>query len=413
MKRVVMLLIVPILCWQTQAWAQQKQPDFGPLDEGGMPRCLIELNPGREDPGWLVNSRTPYSVWAAPKRVRQAFNVAAWRSYPPRAFPERGRYIFIWEGGTWGGNLANNDARPTSTELSPALASLWVRNVDTEPVWLIVNPLPPGCGGAAPVPPPPGPPPHVPPPPVGGSALCATSRTVFDNNNVDGVYNGPTQQTTFRIDGRHVITQVLTYHWNDGRGTASPGILGLRDANGVIYGPWPTSGRSGQGGVPNAYWVAEPNVVLPAGTYTVADSDPGTWAHNTRSNSSGIAHIEGCPADARTAPPPTPSVSPGSGTITVIVSKVNPDNSNPFSEDIVIPVAGAQVSLEFLDKGQAGHRNDVADKAGVVVFHVPFDVVATVVYGNERKEITCTRERPAQTVGFGGLKVKTVETIKK
>jgi len=121
-------------------------PDFGSLDEGGMPGCLIELSPHAESRGWVLNSRTSYYVWAAPKRVGQPYTAAAWKRYGPWTFADRRRYTYIWEGPTWGGTLADN-VSATSTELSPALASLGFKNSTDEPVWLLVNPLPPGgCG---------------------------------------------------------------------------------------------------------------------------------------------------------------------------------------------------------------------------------------------------------------------------
>jgi len=125
-------------------------PDFGPLDAGGMPGCLIELNPYQESAGWVLNSRTPYFVWAAPKRLDQPFTAAPFKRYGPWTLAERGRSVFVWKGPTSpNASLATND-RPTSTELSPALASLGFRNLTDEPVWLLVNPLPPGgCGPGA------------------------------------------------------------------------------------------------------------------------------------------------------------------------------------------------------------------------------------------------------------------------
>jgi hypothetical protein len=50
--------------------------------------------------------------------------------------------------------------------------------------------------------------------------------------------------------------------------------------------------------VPNAYWTVYPNVTLPAGTYTVIDSDPATWSHNAESSNRGFVRVEGYPADA-------------------------------------------------------------------------------------------------------------------
>ncbi len=45
------------------------------------------------------------------------------------------------------------------------------------------------------------------------------------------------------------------------------------------------------GGVKNALWNAAPNVKLPAGTYTVVDSDPGTWSTNDKANGVGFAIV--------------------------------------------------------------------------------------------------------------------------
>jgi hypothetical protein len=39
--------------------------------------------------------------------------------------------------------------------------------------------------------------------------------------------------------------------------------------------------------VQNAYWTVYLNVTLPAGTYTVIDSDPATWSHNAESSNRG------------------------------------------------------------------------------------------------------------------------------
>jgi hypothetical protein len=45
--------------------------------------------------------------------------------------------------------------------------------------------------------------------------------------------------------------------------------------------------------VANAYWVVKPNVVIPPGTYTVVDSDPGTWAQNSETLGKGMAWGKG------------------------------------------------------------------------------------------------------------------------
>ena len=101
-------------------------------------------------------------------------------------------------------------------------------------------------------------------------------------------YNGATEPTTFSIDESWLVTYILTYHWNNASG-ATPGTIGLRASDGTTYGPWQATGEPGSGGVPNAYWVVKPNIVIPPGTYTVLDSDPSTWAQNEETGGAGIS----------------------------------------------------------------------------------------------------------------------------
>jgi hypothetical protein len=124
----------------------------------------------------------------------------------------------------------------------------------------------------------------------------ARSQLLFEVGNIGGVANGPTKATRFTLSASHVITLIRNYHWNSARG-ATPGNIAVRDGNGRTWGPWPASGSPGQGGVPNAYWTATPNVTLPAGTYTVVDSDPASWSHNAESGNRGFVRVEGYPAD--------------------------------------------------------------------------------------------------------------------
>jgi hypothetical protein len=118
--------------------------------------------------------------------------------------------------------------------------------------------------------------------------------TVFDSMNIYGVANQPTSPSTFTIRRPQVITSIMTYHWNSGRGTRT-GTIALRDATGRIYGPWPATGAMGQGGVPNASWTCQPNVEVPAGTYTIVDSEPATWSQNPQSGGRGMAVVRGAP----------------------------------------------------------------------------------------------------------------------
>ncbi|MHB1101397.1 MAG: hypothetical protein ACYC0C_01175 [Devosia sp.] len=115
---------------------------------------------------------------------------------------------------------------------------------------------------------------------------------LFDNGNIYAVYNQPSRATTFRLDDRARITTITTYHWNDARGDRA-GAIALLSNSGRIYGPWQATGSPGQGGVPNAYWTVHPNITLPAGRYTVLDSDLFTWSQNEGTDGAGFARIEG------------------------------------------------------------------------------------------------------------------------
>jgi len=114
---------------------------------------------------------------------------------------------------------------------------------------------------------------------------------VFGQDTCSSVYNNPPNPTSFTISEARTITKIGTYHWNDAKGV-TPGTIGLRDQDGNVWGPWQAVGLYGQGGVPNAYWVAYLRPFeLPAGSYTVIDSDPYTWSYNSESGNSGIVSV--------------------------------------------------------------------------------------------------------------------------
>ena len=122
------------------------------------------------------------------------------------------------------------------------------------------------------------------------------------------VQNGPTKATTFAIDASHRVTFIYTYHYFNGG--KLPGTIGLRHADGTVYGPWSAKGAAGQGGVANANWFVLPNVEIKAGSYTVLDSDNATWSHNTQSANAGFAELRGIKTG--TVVPPVVSVTDAS-----------------------------------------------------------------------------------------------------
>jgi len=104
-------------------------------------------------------------------------------------------------------------------------------------------------------------------------------------------YNQVSAPTAFKINQAWQVTEIVTYHWNNGRGK-TPGTIGLQASDGTLYGPWQASAMAGSG-VPTAAWVVTPNVVIPPGNYTVIDSDPSTWAQNTETRGAGMAWGKG------------------------------------------------------------------------------------------------------------------------
>jgi len=114
---------------------------------------------------------------------------------------------------------------------------------------------------------------------------------LFSVNSIKAVQNNG-KPATVTLDKKSHITELGTYHWNDGKGQA-PGTIGLKDQSGKTYGPWQANSSSGQGGAPSVYWRTSPNADLPAGTYTVIDSDPATWSQNTETGGQGIAWAKG------------------------------------------------------------------------------------------------------------------------
>ncbi|MFH1908592.1 MAG: hypothetical protein ABIL11_14620 [Chloroflexota bacterium] len=130
------------------------------------------------------------------------------------------------------------------------------------------------------------------PPTMQETPLPEIVEEIFKFGSNSAVFNGITAPTTFTINEAWLLTVITTYHWNDARG-ATPGTIGLRAADGTTYGPWQASGLPGQGGVPDAYWVAHPGIVIPPGTYSVIDSDPSTWAQNADTGGAGMAWASG------------------------------------------------------------------------------------------------------------------------
>ncbi len=127
-----------------------------------------------------------------------------------------------------------------------------------------------------------------------GAGGSSAAKPVMDVGNPKAVQNGGTSPEWTAAQSMKV-TEIATYHWNDGKGQ-TPGTIALAGSDGKTYGPWQTTGLPGQGGVPNATWVAKPNEVVPPGSYKVVDSDPGSWSQNADSGGQGFTKILASPA---------------------------------------------------------------------------------------------------------------------
>ncbi len=131
-------------------------------------------------------------------------------------------------------------------------------------------------------------------------ADAMTEEKIFDNGNIGGVSGGPTQATRFTLSKAMYITRIENYHYyNSGK---KPGTIAVQHSNGQRYGPWQAYGIIGQGGLQNAYWVVQPKMQLPAGTYTVIDSDPSTWSQNGESKGSGFTTVWAPKGNKQAAP---------------------------------------------------------------------------------------------------------------
>jgi hypothetical protein len=155
------------------------------------------------------------------------------------------------------------------------------------------------------------------------SPAAAQSRDLFNNTNIFGVNNGPTRSTQFTLNAPARITQLVTYHWNNRRG-ATPGMIALANQRGQIVAQFAAIGTPGFGGVQNANWVANGNVILPAGSYTVLDSDRNTWSNNAQSGFQGFAIVRG---SLVSQPPPAPP------------APVDRGSNSRFTPTILIPVS--------------------------------------------------------------------------
>lgn len=114
--------------------------------------------------------------------------------------------------------------------------------------------------------------------------------TIYDNYNIGGVSNEPSNPTVFSVSSSVKITSIMTYHYNVANGS-TPGTIALIHSDGTVYGPWIATGSADPN--LNWNWTVSPAIVIKAGNYTVIDSSTETWSHNSTSDYAGFAQITG------------------------------------------------------------------------------------------------------------------------
>src|SRR5205823_3960011 len=130
-----------------------------------------------------------------------------------------------------------------------------------------------------------------------------------------------------------------------------------------------TVGVSGQNNVANAAWVATPNVIVPAGTYTVVDSGPATWSFNSGSNNSGFTRVWGFAVQASALSFVTqPTRTIANQTISPAV-QVKATDSSPVPA--ALPFIAITISIGSNPSGGtlSGTLTQTTDATGVATFN--------------------------------------------
>ena len=121
-----------------------------------------------------------------------------------------------------------------------------------------------------------------------------TEIEIFDTKNNEAVLNNPPKPAEFTISKAHYITFIWNYHWNGGRGV-TPGNISLRRSDGKVFGPWEVTAADVTGRI---NWECKPNFIIPAGTYTIVDSEHALWSWNDETGGRGMSKIKGYPVNS-------------------------------------------------------------------------------------------------------------------
>ncbi len=112
---------------------------------------------------------------------------------------------------------------------------------------------------------------------LGKTIVSGTETTIYDNWNVYSVTNGAVRSQNWTISEDTLISQLLTYHYNNGSGSPNANIyIKLASDGSVVW--YGMSGERHDG----KYHFVYPNIVLGPGTYYCTDV-AGGWSYNTLS----------------------------------------------------------------------------------------------------------------------------------
>jgi len=127
--------------------------------------------------------------------------------------------------------------------------------------------------------------------PLSGGGGNQVASNVFSNFSVGTYFNDPSCQPSFNLSSPLRLAGVVNYHSTSSTG---PVDISLKSDSGQTFGPWSASGGSVTASSGARTWSARPaNVVLPAGRYTIEDSNNSTWLFNSSSGGCGISIVQG------------------------------------------------------------------------------------------------------------------------
>ncbi len=114
---------------------------------------------------------------------------------------------------------------------------------------------------------------------------------IFSIQNNRPIKNGVHKKSIFSITSSCKISTITNYHHNNKATEA--GTIGLRSSRGKKYGPWKASAVDSSGKQDIRYWTVIPKITIPAGTYSIIDSDKKTWSTNAQAKNRGMTQIFG------------------------------------------------------------------------------------------------------------------------